>query len=258
MTLAELLQELRENILHDRSHRVDGADDHLWSDRTLVRYIDEAQRRLAREGLVIWDGVTPEVTQVTLEPEVSTYTLHPSIIAVLSARLSDSERVLVRTGHSGLAGYQPPTHAFFGHPDEIAARAPGRPIGFTTDQSLIPSGLGPVDSTMLRLFPSPAQALMDEGVTIQLRVVRLPLRRLTLDHLNAELEAPSEHHIELLDWAAYLALRIADIDAGMPQRAVEFRASFEDVVTKARKFRLRRMMAPNQWAFGRNGYVWER
>ena len=51
MNLGDLLEELRENILHDRSDRIAGDTDQLWSDRTLVRYINEAERKMAREAL---------------------------------------------------------------------------------------------------------------------------------------------------------------------------------------------------------------
>ena len=62
----------------------------------------------------------------------------------------------------------------------------------------------------------------------------------------------------MLDWAAYLALRIVDVDAGMPSRANEFRASFEDHVKNARNSAMRKLFAPLQWGFGRNGFTWER
>jgi hypothetical protein len=48
MELSDLLDELRNNILYDRSDSVSGDPDQLWSDATLVRYINEAQRRFAK------------------------------------------------------------------------------------------------------------------------------------------------------------------------------------------------------------------
>ena len=49
MTLQELLDELAKNILRDRSSITSGPDDNFWSDETLVGYINEAERRLARQ-----------------------------------------------------------------------------------------------------------------------------------------------------------------------------------------------------------------
>jgi hypothetical protein len=252
MNLGELLQELRENILHDRSHRVSGAEDRLWSDATLVRYIDEAQRRLARQGLVIRDGSTPDVTVVAVEPNVAEYVLHPSIIAVLSARLQDARVDLTRTGHSVLSGYASPDHQAF-DTSMLADLPPGRPFAYTTDEQISMTETESFDAPVLRLFPVPSEA-----ATLRLRVVRNPIEQLRTTNLRAIPEVPSDYHLAMLDWAAYLALRIADVDAGMPGRAMEFRATFEATVTEARRLALRRVFAPKSWAFGRNGFTWEK
>jgi hypothetical protein len=60
----------------------------------------------------------------------------------------------------------------------------------------------------------------------------------------------------MLDWAAYLALRIVDHDLGDPARAQEFKASFEDAAHKARLLALRKMFTPLQHGFGRGGWSW--
>ena len=93
---------------------------------------------------------------------------------------------------------------------------------------------------------------------MRLRVVRKPIDELTVNSLSAELEIPREHHLELLDWAAYLALRIVDDDAGSAKRALEFRASFNEHVKAARTVAMRKMFAPIPWGPGRNGWTWER
>lgn len=255
MTLDELLHELRENILHDRSHRVEGSDDLMWTDATLVRYIDQAQRRLAREALVIRDGVTPEVTRIQLVANQRDYVLRPCVIGVVSAKLASAERNLMRTGHAALGGYQAPAQHHFVPADNLQSLSPGRPVAFTTDESMISEGLGAFDSAVLRVFPTPDAASVEE---IHMRVVRLPLEALDPLCRNKVPEVPSEHHLEMLDWAAYLALRIVDADAGMPKRALEFRASFEDTVRRARVLSIRRLFAPTQWAFGRGGFTWDR
>ena len=107
MNLTELLQELRENILYDRSDRVAGADPFLWSDATLVRYINEAQRRFARQSLIIRDGSNNEATLVTLRDGVTEYALHPSVMGVLSARFAGDTADLARAGQAGRSGAEP-------------------------------------------------------------------------------------------------------------------------------------------------------
>jgi hypothetical protein len=77
MKLGDLLSELRLNILNDRSDRIDGDSDYLWTDETLVRYINEAQRRFACRSLVIRDATTPEVVDVVLETGVTEYSSTP-------------------------------------------------------------------------------------------------------------------------------------------------------------------------------------
>jgi hypothetical protein len=253
MQLSELLSELRENILHDRSNRTAGDSDLMWSDTTLVRYINEAQRRLARQGLVIRDGTTPEVTRVTLREGQEMYPLHGSIIAVISAKLSGDSADLTRSGHAGFDAYRSPSDGYF-------ATAPlsdksGKPLAYSTDEYISEAF---EDSTMsaatMRVYPKPSAEYA--GQVINLRVVRLPVNKLALNQCEIP-EVPEDHHFEMLDWAAYLALRIVDADAGDPVRANEFRASFEAHAAAARRLVMRKMFAPQKWGFGRNGFSWE-
>lgn len=255
MTLEELLAELRENILHDRSDRISGQTDRLWSDETLVRYINEAQKRFARMGLVLRDASTPEVTQVTLATGVTTYTLHPSVLAVITAKHAADDGDMTRTGHAALGAYYRPTGVTW-DPAQYAALPPGKPVAYSTDEEI---RLNDEDSTTslvtLRVYPAPSATY--NGSVLNLRVVRLPIEDLTTRDMCAVPEIPAMHHIEMLDWAAYLALRIVDHDLGDPGRAHEFRSLFNEHVTQARKDAMRKMFTPLPWGFGRNGFSWE-
>jgi hypothetical protein len=254
MNLGDLLTELRENILHDRSDRVAGSPDYLWSDATLIRYINQAQRRFARKGLILRDSTTPDVTQVTLQTGVTEYTLHPSVLAVISARVSTDNADLARAGHSALNTYRQPDPYFF-DPSQLSTLPPGKPLAYSTDETLGVDDNDSVSVPVMRVYPEPNSAY--NGTVIKLRVVRLPIDDLTTNNLNAVPEIPQDHHLEMLDWAAYLALRIVDIDGGAPNRAAEFRASFEAHVKEARDAAMRKMFVPLQWGFGRNGFSWE-
>lgn len=255
MNLGELLTELRENILYDRSDRVAGTPDYLWSDATLVRYIDEAQRRLARRGLVLRDGTTEEVTDVTLCAGVSEYALHPAVMAVLSARLASDKMDLARAGHTAFDTYHQPDPYFF-DTSQLSAVPPGKPLAYGTDEHVTGDDNDSFGVVTLRIFPEPSAAY--KGALVKLRVVRMPIKRLSATDLTAVPEVPESHHLAMLDWAAYLALRIVDVDAGMPARAAEFRASFEQHVQEARQEAMRKLFAPAQWGFGRNAFSWER
>lgn len=258
MVLEELVDELRRNILHDRSDRIaDSTSDYLWDDKTLVRYIDEAQRRLCAEGFVIRDATTQAVTQVTLVAGQSIYPLHSAVIAVMSAKYEDDNYDLARGGHSLFDNFRQNDQP--GWDLSLAASiAPGRPVAYSTDEA---TSVDADDETHtlvnLRVYPVPSAA--EAGKKINMRVCRLPLERLDVDLMEIMVpEVPEFHHIPMLDWAAALALRIVDQDGGNPQRAKEFAASFEAYVKKARRMALRKMFAPVTWGFGRAGWSWER
>lgn len=254
MRLGDLLSELRENILHDRSSQVSGASDYLWSDTTLVRYIDEAHRRFARKSLCIRDKNTVECCQFTTVANQDEYPLHPSVIAVLSVRMSGDKIDLARAGHSAFDSYHMP-NAYFFDPSQASYLNPGKPLAFSTDETLVENDYGSMSVVSLRLFPMVSSDYA--GLTATMRVCRLPLVPLCVEDLDAIPEIPPDYHLDMLDWAAYLALRIVDVDAGAPDRAQEFRASFEAHVAEARRENMRKLFVPAQWGFGRNGFSWE-
>jgi hypothetical protein len=253
VTLAELLIELRENMLHDRSDQVAGsASDYLWSDATLTQYINQAYFRFAREALCIRDAQTPNITTFKTAANQQTYQLDPSVIAVISARVVGEPCDLARAGHSDFGTYHTPDSYFF-DPSQLSNLPPGKPLAFGTDEYLGQTQMGTTSAIVMYLYPmvSPTYA----GLPIQLRVVREPVSRLTNPTDLPEL--PMTHHLEMLDWAAYLALRVVDHDAGDPVRAQEFKASFEDATRKARLLAMRKMFTPLQHGFGRGGWSWE-
>lgn len=252
MNLSDLLDELRVNILNDRSDQTSGTSDFLWTDATLIRYINEAQRRFATRGLVLRDATTPEVVNVVLQTGVTQYTLHPSVIAVISAKLPTDQSDLNRTGHSILAGTSVTSDNW--DMSQIVTASPGKPLAISTDEQIVESDDGATSSVSMRVYPAPSATY--NGTTIKLRVVRKPIEDLVSNNQSAHPEIPADHHLEMLDWAAYLALRIVDHDAGDPKRASEFAQSFEGHVQAARTMVMRKLFAPQPWGFGRSGWAW--
>lgn len=253
MTLQDLLDELARNMLRDRSDLMSGPDDYLWSDDQLVTYINEAESILAREGLVIRDGSTAAVVNVPLASGNDQYTLHPAVVAVISAKFPGDPSDLARAGHSALSTYQQPDPLFW-DPAQISTMAPGKPLAFATDEQLDKRS-GKTGVVNLRVYPVPNDDY--DGVTLALRVVRKPLKPLSLDSMDASPEVPEEYHLGLLDWAAYRALRNVDSDAGAVEKADKYKAEFKMMVEQARKDALRKLFAPLQWGFGRGGFAWE-
>lgn len=253
MNTGDLLSELRENILHDRSDQVAGVTDRLWSDATLIRYMNEAERRFAREALVIRDS-TSEATSVTLVAGQDTYTLHEKVLGVVSAKYQNDNTDLKRAGHSSLSTYTQPDTYFF-DTSQLSTMPPGKVLAYSTDESVSQDDGDSMSVVTMRVYPVPDAS--QAGAVIKLRVVRLPLDDLSIDRPKARPEIPEIHHLEMLDWAAYLALRIVDVDGGNPERAAEFRASFDASVKTARTAVMRKLFAPTPWGFGRNGFTWE-
>lgn len=255
MTLGELLQLLRGSILNDRTDRTSGSSDYLWEDETLITFMNEAQRRFAVRGLVLRDATTPEATEVELVAGVSNYVLHPSVLAVMSARMSTTQTDLRRVGHSLLNGYRQPASDTWSDPAQYTGLPPGPALAFSTDEELSYDPAGSSLSVVtMRVFPEPAAA--QDGLMVKLRVVRKPLENFSAAALDAVPEIPEDHHIEMLDWAAHLALRIVDDDAGAPKRAAEFAQTFESHVQEAKATAMRKMFAPTQMGFGRSGFTW--
>jgi hypothetical protein len=254
VTLQQLLDMLKDNILHDRSDRVAGTPDYLWSDATLVAYINEAQRRFARRGLIIRDG-SSSVTRVNLKTGVDEYPLDPSVLAVMSAKVQGDKADLGRAGHAALDTYRVPDTYFF-DPSQLSSMPDGKPLAFATDEYLSTDDYDSVGAVTLRVYPTPSAAY--NGQTINLRVIRMPIEDLTTANMSAVPEIPVDHHLEMLDWAAYLALRIVDVDGGMPALAERFKASFEENVKLARDNAMRKLFAPAPFGFGRNGWSWTR
>lgn len=253
MTLGELLTLLRESMLNDRSDRTAGTSDYLWTDTTLVTYISEAQRRFAAQGLVLRDGTTDEVTKVTLVAGQDVYPLHEAVIAVISAKLSTQRADLQRVGHSFLAAYSAPADNWT-DPATYQGLPPGPTLAWSTDDYLQDFDSDSLSQIALRVYPVPT--VDQAGQVIRLRVCRKPITRFEVGDLGATPEIPEDYHLDMLDWAAYLALRIVDDDAGNPKRAADFKATFEENVKNARKETMRKLFAPMGWGFGRGGWSW--
>jgi len=257
VTLGELLELLRHSILNDRTDRISGSSDYLWTDKTLCIYINEAQRRFAVRSLILRDGTTDEVTLVPLVAGQTVYNLHNAVIAVVSAKTEGQNAGLSRVGHSFLESYRSPA-ARLPDPTYFSAMQPGATLAFSTDEAINNADGASVEQVTLRIFPAPTAEMVTANTALRLRVIRKPLYPLIETSTGATPEIPEDHHIEMLDWAAYLALRIVDDDAGAPKRADEFRIMFEGHVAEARKLAMRKMFAPTGWGFGRGGFVWER
>jgi len=261
--LSALLRELRHNLLHDKSDQVGGASDYLWSDATLVGYINEAQRRFARQSLVIHDH-NSLVTTFTTVAHQQFYPLDPCIIAVLSVKMKWSagnllydHTTLARAGFDAFSNYHTPDPLFF-DANQLERMPPGKPLAWSTDEGVEPDANGSYGGMVVRLFPLVSTDFA--GLTYQMRVVREPANDLVLSNLAAYPELPAAHHLDMLDYAAYLALRNVDTDiagGNAPARAADFEKRFDMNCARAKNLVMRKLFAPQQWGFGHQGWSWE-
>ena len=234
MNLQELLDELRGNILRDTSDAIGVADDKLWSDETLVRYINDGYRRFARRSLLIRDATTEELTRITLQAGVDRYPLHKDVLAVLSAKLENRAYNLHKTSHDTLAGspLNSTRSLVSGTP-----LPPQEPRWFNMDE----------ENRILRLTPAPSEEF--DGVVLMLRVARMPLAALSINDLGAELEIDEDYHLDILEWAAYRALRNHDVDVENIGKANSHKNRFEEALADAVEDSRRSLFAPVEFVF---------
>lgn len=252
MTLDDQLSELRFNILRDRSDIIAGDTDSLWSDETLLRYIKDAERRFARQSLILRDSTTANVTQVILRAGVQEYPLHQSVLAVISAKWKDDAFDLQRSGHAIIKQINPPEFLTF-DPSAPTSIPPGRPLAYFTDETVVYANNGRV---VLSVYPAPSTS--EAGTIVYMRVVRLPIRGYTFDDLERESELPEDYQLDVLEWAAYRAQRGFDGDAGAPTSAENHKAAFDLAIQNAIKETKRKMFSNMPFRYGSNGFSWVR
>jgi len=216
MNLEELLEELRENILRDVSDEVGHSQDsYLLNDRSLVRYIEEGVVKFAVGTLCIRDETTPEVTRVRLVPGVESYELDPRVVAVFGARVGHAN--LRRTTYSGMTS-APDVAPSTSIEDWGRRYTHAAPCWFYTDR----------ESGKLGVWPTPGDNAA--GTDLILRVARKPLRKLEATDLKAVPEIPDEYHMDVLEWAAWRALRNHDADLEALAKASQHRKRFLETV----------------------------
>jgi hypothetical protein len=252
MNLADQLQELRFNILRDTSDIIAGDRDSLWSDDSLLRYIQDAERRFARRTLILRDSTSLEVVQLRLRNGVKTYPVHRSILSVISANYNGQSSDLLRSGHAMVVPAPAPEFMPF-NPNAPYTMPPGDPIAYYTDETLVFDHEGRVTMSIYPV-PGPDQ----DGKIIMMRVARVPVSCYTRDDMERPSEIPLDYQLDVLEWAAYRAQRTFDADAGAPTSADQHKKAFDDAVDAAVMEAKRKMFANMGFLYGRNGFSWTR
>jgi hypothetical protein len=148
---------------------------------------------------------------------------------VLTARIQGNAYDLRKTTHDSLAGA-------VGNSDlavmVITPMVDQEPRWFAMDE----------ENRILRVSPNVGAAF--DGRILQLRVARMPAAVLTTADLTAELEVSEDYHLDILEWAAYRALRNHDVDVENIGKATSHKNRFNEAVDEAEKDSRRAMFAP--------------
>lgn len=193
----EFIRALREDYLDDVTDNPDQSDeDYRWSTGFLTRAIATSEFEACRRADLIHDTTTPAVCNITLVAGTCLHALH-SKITVLDKVIYDGAEI-PKVTEAGL-------EANYG---EDWRDDTGAPTSFL------------VLGRKIRLYPIPTATEADD--TVSLEVYRLPMARFT----NTP-EIPEEYHMDLCEYAAYLAYRRGDEDTKDMRKAKAFLAEFE-------------------------------
>lgn len=236
MNTGELLAYVASEFLDDRTKLLDGDDDSIWSDKTLTRYLNAAQTRLARRAWLLVDIGNTTAGVITMVTAKTVYTLHRSVLRVLDATFDDAVVPLPRMADADIRGVLPPTPDYF-DVNTVTARTPGVPLAIATD----------VGTRLVRVTPAPASD--QAGFKLYLRVARLPLCQLDHSKPKGEPEIDEQWHLDMCRYAAGMALQHPTADSNHKTLGKGLVEDFERVVREARQERERAWAAPSRPEF---------
>ena len=194
MTPGEIIEEMREDYLDDI------VEPYMYADKTLLRYINAAQREVCLRMDVLYDESTKDVCVVKLKPGVNEYSI-PQLITRLE-EISFNGQPIHKYSHRDASSKFPNWASL---------------TGFEVSNS---RGYF-IRGRKLFVFPSPDTT----GQTLDLKVYRLPIDQ--INDPDAEFELPEEHHGDLKEWALGLAFSKLDADRYDPNKAQMHKAEFE-------------------------------
>lgn len=241
MTINDLLDQCRRDYLDDYTEMVSGSNDQLFRDSSLIRWFNEAERKICRETLVL-KSVGPTnsaITQITLVTGQEDYSTDPRIIRILSVRPNDSEYDLSRADYDSIRESQARYNSQDYFDANTASTAtPGRPSWYSTD----------VATNLLRLHPTPSS--VESGLVLNLRVAHLPISVMSTSDLDASPEIPEQYHHLLPLYAAAKALSSPNVDSELRSAARAFAADFRDELADTRRGVFMSTMKSSRFRFG--------
>jgi len=192
----------------------DFAEPRLWSDETLLVFLNDGEKQFARRTHMLVDFESSFTELVTTSGQAA-YALDKRIIHVMDVFSEEGTPLgpITRARRPSITGE-------------------GKPRQYALDAG----------SNTLRVYPVP-----DDQYTLYLTVARKPLRPLSLDDMDACPEIPEDYHSALGDYAAYRALQNNNAEgADMAGSAKEFLLAWEMAVKEAKRdvYRMRAGPSP--------------
>lgn len=198
MTLDDLLARLR-----DTAHLDDAVEEYQFSDEDCIAALNDAVRQAAIRKRLVLDRTTAEVCSYAVDVNGSSVTLHKRVLAIRSARWSESDCPLTLTTLKVMDKDQP----------DWPSSDAGTPTHVIVD----------AQSGGLVLWPS-----TDTAGTLSLAVWRAPLDTEMLEGGQDEPIIDEVFHEDLLDWAMAVLYRGRDGERSDLQRAADAEARFTE------------------------------
>lgn len=193
-----------------RGQADDTAAPQLWSDAELYRWLNEAEVEACRRARLIVDtqntaGVD-NVCRIQLVNGTAMYALDRRVIYVRRALMAGRTIPLCPMDYRDLDVDQPGWQS-----------RTGQVVGYVRG----------LDSGKFRPYRIPTTASLVNGSTVDLLVVREPLRPMGQEDTDDEPEINSRYHLALLDWVFWRAYSKKDSEAYDPKLAAQHLAMFE-------------------------------
>jgi len=215
MTGNDLIEIVRDLIKDEKAP-------YLWSDATILRYLQKGEREMCERTHVLIDPAVAFTATVTTPP---TFTLADNVLRVYAVRVAANSTPLSRLRST----------AYGIHMQDTV----GEPKTFSTD----------LGHKKVTLYPAPDVEYAMEGICA-----------ITPDNpvtSGVDSELPPEHHEELAGYAAYRCLITNDVDGERVGTANEFRDNWgeylRDLKRDIYRFRTGDKLVLQNWTGARNG-----